>query len=54
MEKRYAKFDVLAMQKVAAGAAGAATCTSMEKLAEGKAIRLHGLATVRICYLYTF
>ena len=54
MEKRYARFDVLALQKVAAGMAGAATCTSMEKIAEGKADRLHSLATARICYLYTF
>ena len=53
MEKRYARFNVHALQKVAAGVAGAATCTSMEKLVEGKANRLYGLATAQICYLYT-
>ena len=36
MEKRYARFDVLALQKVAVGVVRAATCTSMEKFAEGE------------------
>ena len=36
MSKRYLEFDVLALQKAAASVAGAATCTSMEKFAEGK------------------
>ncbi|ETW85105.1 hypothetical protein HETIRDRAFT_237186, partial [Heterobasidion irregulare TC 32-1] len=35
MKERYVEFDVIALQKVAADVAGAATCTSMEKFAEG-------------------